>query len=68
MKTVTRKKPTLKSIADHLGVSTATVSNAFNRPNQLSKTLRDSILEESKSWVTAAQAWPREVYAQAKPV
>ncbi len=48
MKTVTRKKPTLKSIADHLGVSTATVSNAFNRPNQLSKTLRDSILEESK--------------------
>jgi DNA-binding LacI/PurR family transcriptional regulator len=43
-----RKKATLKSIADHVGVSTATVSNAFNRPTQLSKTLRDSILEESK--------------------
>jgi DNA-binding LacI/PurR family transcriptional regulator len=46
--TMLRKKATLKSIADHLGVSTATVSNAFNRPTQLSKTLRDSILEESK--------------------
>ncbi|WP_394149139.1 LacI family DNA-binding transcriptional regulator [Vibrio maritimus] len=41
-----RKKPTLKTVAAHLGVSTATVSNAFNRPSQLSKALRESILLE----------------------
>ncbi|MCG9627037.1 LacI family DNA-binding transcriptional regulator [Vibrio mediterranei] len=41
-----RKKPTLKTVAAHLGVSTATVSNAFNRPNQLSKALRENILLE----------------------
>lgn len=40
------KKPTLKTVAEHLAVSTATVSNAFNRPNQLSKALRDKILFE----------------------
>lgn len=42
------KKPTLKSIAQHLGVSTATVSNAFNRPSQLSASLREMILSESR--------------------
>lgn len=36
---------TLKSIAKELGVSNATVSNAFNRPDQLSKKRRDQILE-----------------------
>jgi len=36
---------TLKSIAKELGVSNATVSNAFNRPDQLSKKRRDEILE-----------------------
>ncbi|MCJ2376107.1 LacI family DNA-binding transcriptional regulator [Vibrio sp. ZSDZ34] len=41
-----RKKPTLKTVAAHLGVSTATVSNAFNRPTQLSKSLREKILAE----------------------
>jgi len=35
---------TLKSIAKELGVSNATVSNAFNRPDQLSKKRRDDIL------------------------
>lgn len=39
-------KPTLKQMAQHLGVSTATVSNAFNRPNQLSQELRERILKE----------------------
>lgn len=36
---------TLKSIAKELGVSNATVSNAFSRPDQLSKKRRDDILE-----------------------
>lgn len=42
---MTQKKHwTLKSIAKELGVSNATVSNAFNRPDQLSKSRRESIL------------------------
>lgn len=41
-----KKKLTLKSVADILGVSTATVSNAFNRPDQLSVELREKILLE----------------------
>ena len=41
------KKLTLKEVAQALGVSTATVSNAFNRPDQLSAKLRDRILKES---------------------
>ncbi len=43
-----KQKWTLKSIAAHLGVSNATVSNAFNRPDQLSKARRESILEACK--------------------
>lgn len=39
------KKWTLKSIAAELGVSNATVSNAFNRPDQLSEKKRNQILE-----------------------
>ena len=35
---------TLQTIADHLGVSRMTVSNAFSRPDQLSATLRDRVL------------------------
>ncbi|MEW6982577.1 LacI family DNA-binding transcriptional regulator [Colwelliaceae bacterium 6471] len=35
---------TLKSIAKELGVSNATVSNAFNRPDQLSEKRRNEIL------------------------
>ena len=41
------KKSTLKEVAKHLGVSVATVSNAFNRPDQLSSKLREHILTES---------------------
>jgi len=40
-----KKNWTLKSIAQELGVSNATVSNAFNRPDQLSETKRIEILE-----------------------
>ena len=35
---------TLQTIADHVGVSRMTVSNAFSRPDQLSATLRERIL------------------------
>lgn len=38
------RRVTLQTIADHLGVSRTTVSNAYNRPEQLSDTLRDQIL------------------------
>jgi DNA-binding LacI/PurR family transcriptional regulator len=41
-------KPTLKNIALQLGVSTATISNAFNKPDQLSASLRASILQYSE--------------------
>jgi DNA-binding LacI/PurR family transcriptional regulator len=39
-----RDRPTLETIARHLGVSRATVSNAYNRPDQLSSALRDRVL------------------------
>ena len=35
---------TMKDVADVMGVSVMTVSNAFNRPDQLSVDLRDRIL------------------------
>jgi len=40
------KKLTIKDVARILEVSTATVSNAFNRPDQLSEALRERILRE----------------------
>jgi len=40
------QKLTVKSVSQILGVSTATVSNAFNRPDQLSEELRQRILRE----------------------
>lgn len=42
------RRMTLKDLAKELGVSTATISNAFNRPDQLSPVLRDRILKEAK--------------------
>ena len=38
---------TLQTIADRLGVSRMTVSNAFSRPSQLSADLRERILAEA---------------------
>lgn len=38
------KRVTLSMLAEQLGVSRATVSNAYNRPDQLSPQLRDRIL------------------------
>jgi DNA-binding LacI/PurR family transcriptional regulator len=37
-------RPTLQTIADAVGVSRTTVSNAYNRPDQLAAALRDRIL------------------------
>jgi DNA-binding LacI/PurR family transcriptional regulator len=40
-----KRRVTLKRIADEVGVSPMTVSNAFNRPDQLSGALRERILD-----------------------
>lgn len=39
------KRPTLKDVAAALGVTTTTVSNAYNRPDQLSATMRERVLK-----------------------
>jgi DNA-binding LacI/PurR family transcriptional regulator len=39
------RRTTLQTIADDIGVSRATVSNAYNRPDQLSAALRQRILD-----------------------
>lgn len=44
-----KTKPTLKYIAERLGVSKATVSNAFNNPKQLSAALREKIFAECQA-------------------
>jgi DNA-binding LacI/PurR family transcriptional regulator len=41
-------KVTLQTIADRVGVSRMTVSNAFSRPDQLSETLRERILAAAR--------------------
>jgi DNA-binding LacI/PurR family transcriptional regulator len=43
------ERPTLDTIARLVGVSRATVSNAYNRPDQLSDALREQILETAAS-------------------
>ncbi len=43
-----KNKLTLKGVADIIGVSTATISNAFNRPDQLSAKKREEILAKCK--------------------
>jgi DNA-binding LacI/PurR family transcriptional regulator len=42
------KSVTLQTIADRLGVSRTTVSNAYGRPNQLNPALREKILAAAK--------------------
>ncbi len=44
MTTTKSKCPTLATVAEHVGVSRMTVSNAFNRPDQLSPALRERVL------------------------
>ena len=43
------RKVTLQTIADHLGVSRTTVSNAYNRPDQLAPELRERVLATAAS-------------------
>lgn len=43
-----RARPTLAQIAAELGVSVMSVSNAYNRPDQLSSALRERILEKAR--------------------
>ena len=46
--TAPRPSPTLLDVARAAGVSRTTVSNAFNRPDQLSAALRDKVLEVAR--------------------
>lgn len=46
--TGTRRRPTLDDVAEAVGVSRATVSNAYNRPDQLSAELREEVLRTAK--------------------
>jgi DNA-binding LacI/PurR family transcriptional regulator len=41
-------KPTLQTVADAVGVSRSTVSNAYGRPDQLSPGLREKIFEAAR--------------------
>lgn len=43
-----RRRATLASLADELNVSRTTISNAFNRPDQLSPGLRERVLATAK--------------------
>src|ERR1700742_2614460 len=43
-----RRRATLASLADELKVSRTTISNAFNRPDQLSADLRERVLATAK--------------------
>jgi DNA-binding LacI/PurR family transcriptional regulator len=45
---VAERRVTLKRIAEEVGVSPMTVSNAYNRPDQLSPALRERILETAR--------------------
>jgi DNA-binding LacI/PurR family transcriptional regulator len=42
------ERVTLQTIADALGVSRTTVSNAYNRPDQLAPALREKVLEQAR--------------------
>src|SRR6266581_2495687 len=41
-------KATMQTIADELGISRSTVSNAYGRPDQLSPQLREKILDTAR--------------------
>ncbi|MBA2253943.1 MAG: LacI family DNA-binding transcriptional regulator [Chloroflexi bacterium] len=43
------RRPSLKDVAEALGVTAATVSNAYNRPDQLSPALRERVLVTARS-------------------
>ena len=41
-------RPSLATVAERLGVSTATVSNTFNRPEKVSSVVRAKVLAEAE--------------------
>lgn len=43
------RRATLKEVAGELGISPSTVSNAYNRPDQLSRELRERVFETARS-------------------
>ncbi|WP_199442417.1 LacI family DNA-binding transcriptional regulator [Umezawaea beigongshangensis] len=43
------RRPTLDTVAAAVGVSRATVSNAYNRPDQLSAALRERVLDTARA-------------------
>ena len=45
---IRRRRATLKEVAAEVGVSPATVSNAYNRPDQLSEELRGRVMEAAR--------------------
>ena len=47
-KTSSRRRVTVKEVAAELGVSPSTVSNAYNRPDQLSAELRERVFEAAR--------------------
>jgi len=51
MERISRRRPpaTLASLAAELGVSRTTVSNAYNRPDQLSPQLRNRVMEAART-------------------
>jgi hypothetical protein len=49
MKPSLRARGTLKDVAKAVGVSHTTVSNAFNRPDQLSSGLRERVVATARS-------------------
>lgn len=48
MNTSDKRRITFKDIAQELGVAVSTVSNAYNRPSQLSPALRERVFETAK--------------------
>jgi DNA-binding LacI/PurR family transcriptional regulator len=45
---ISRRRATVKEVAAECGVSAATVSNAYNRPDQLSPELRERVFEAAR--------------------
>ena len=57
----------MKTLAAELGVSPMTVSNAFNRPNQLSPDLRERIIGRARELGYAGRTRARAACGRAAP-
>ena len=56
-------RPSIKTVAAAAGVSPATVSNAYNRPDQLSAQLRERILSAAAQLGYRGETWPKPYLA-----